>query len=62
MVIHNVMHLFMIYVNDIDEGLTCKIIKFADDTKISGRVTTSTEERQSQSDVERLVNWSKSGR
>jgi len=32
--------LFLIYVNDIDDGLTCKISKFADDTKIASKVTT----------------------
>ena len=35
--------LFIMYVNDIDEGLTYKISKFADDKKITGRVTTTTE-------------------
>ncbi len=41
-----------------DEGLTCKISKFADDTKITGRVTTTTEKAQLQSDLDRLVTWS----
>ena len=50
--------LFIIYVNDMDEGLTCKISKFADDTKITGRVTTTAEKVLLQSDLERLVNWS----
>ncbi len=31
--------LFLTYVNDIDNGITCKISKFADDTKITSRVT-----------------------
>ncbi len=26
--------LFLIYVNDLDDGLTCKVSKFADDTKL----------------------------
>jgi len=26
--------LFVIYINDIDESVACKILKFADDTKI----------------------------
>ena len=38
--------LFIIYVNDIDDGLTCKISKFADDTKITSRVTTSVEKAE----------------
>ena len=51
--------LFTIYVNDMDEGLTCKISKFADDTKITGRVTSADEKALLQSDLDRLVNWSK---
>ena len=50
--------LFIAYVNDIDEGLTCKISKFADDTKITGRVTSRAEKLQLQSDLDQLVNWS----
>ncbi len=30
--------LFLIYVNDLDDGLTCKVSKFADDTKIASKV------------------------
>ncbi len=37
--------LLIIYVNDMDEGLTCKISKFADDPKITGRVTVTTAEK-----------------
>ncbi len=33
--------LFLIYVNDLDDGLTCKISKFADDTKIARKVITT---------------------
>ncbi len=41
-----------------DEGLTCKISKFADNTIISRRVTTTAEKVLLQSDLDRLVNWS----
>ena len=32
--------LFLIYANDMDNKLMCKISKFADDTKIMNKVTT----------------------
>ena len=35
--------LFLIYVNDIDQGITYMISVFADDTKIMDRVTTTAE-------------------
>ena len=49
--------LFIIYVNDIDDGLTCKISKFADDTKITSRVTTSVEKLDLQSNLNQLIRW-----
>ena len=49
--------LFIIYVNDIDDGLTCKISKFADDTKITSRVTTSVEKLELQSNLDQLNRW-----
>ena len=49
--------LFLIYVNDIDEGLTCKISKFANDTKIMSRVTTTADKLQFQSNLN-IVSWS----
>ena len=38
--------IFLIYVNDIDEGLACKIWKMDHDMKIKDRVTTTTDEIQ----------------
>ena len=51
--------LFQIYVNDIDEGLTCKKSKFADDTEITSTITTTADKLQSQSNFDTLVSWSK---
>ncbi len=33
--------LFLVYVNDLDDGLTCKVSKFVDDTKIASKVITT---------------------
>ena len=49
--------LFLIYVNDIDEGLTCKISKFADDSKITSKVTTTADKLQFQWNLDTLVSW-----
>ncbi len=51
--------LFFIYVNDIDDGLTCKVSKFADDTKIARKVTTTLDEEALQSDLWRIARWAK---
>ena len=50
--------LFAIYINDIDDGLTCKISKFAADTKIMNKVLTTADKMQIQSDLDHLVSWS----
>ena len=47
--------LFIIYINDIGEGITCKISKFADDTKIANKVTLETQRQLTQSDLNTLV-------
>ncbi|ORD93263.1 RTJK, partial [Enterospora canceri] len=49
--------LFLIYVNDIDDGISCKISKFADDTKIASKVTTTSDREVLQSDLDRLTSW-----
>ena len=49
--------LFLIYVNDIDDGLKCKVSKFADDTKIACKVTTKRERKALQSDLDQLTRW-----
>ena len=49
--------LILVYVNDIDNGLTCKISKFADDTKIASKVTTTLDKEKLQADLDKLTSW-----
>ena len=49
--------LFLIFIDDLDEGLSSAILKFADDTKIYGRVDCWEDRNRLQMDLERLVDW-----
>ena len=50
--------MFLIYINDIDVTVACKVLKFADDTKIY-RVVNSQEDIESlHNDLKNLVKWS----
>ena len=49
--------LFVIYINDIDIGLLCKISKFADDTKIGNRANIKAQRDNIQNDLDRLAKW-----
>ena len=50
--------LFLMFIDDLDEGLTSRILKFADDTKIF-RVVNGPEDRNAlQEDLGRLSEWS----
>jgi ribonuclease P/MRP protein subunit RPP40 len=51
--------LFLIYINDIDEGITNKLLKFADDTKLFGKVGTMEDIGRLREDLVKLVTWSK---
>ncbi len=48
--------LFLIYVNDLDDGLTCKLSKFADDSKIASKVITTLGKELLQRDSGKLSN------
>ena len=50
--------LFVIFINDINEGLVNRIWKFADDTKVLGRVSSQKEISDLREDVKKLVEWS----
>lgn len=50
--------LFLIYINDLDCGITTKISKFADDTKIGGKALTTGDCEIIQKDLDNLSTWS----
>ena len=50
--------LFLVYINDLEEGVTGKILKFADDTKLFRKVKEIGDKRNWQDDIDKLVKWS----
>ena len=49
--------LFLIYINDLDEDVKCKISKFADDTKIANRLISLSQQQELQKDLNTLGEW-----
>ena len=50
--------LFLVYINDLEEGVTGKILKFADDTKLFRKVMEIGDKQNLQYDIDKLVKWS----
>ena len=50
--------LFIVYINDLDDGLCCKISKFADDTKLGHSVNTQESRLQLQHAIDKVTQWS----
>ena len=50
--------LFLVYINDLEEGVTCKILKFADDTKLFRKVKEIGDKQNLQDDIDKCVKWS----
>jgi hypothetical protein len=50
--------LFIVYVDDMEDGLLNKLLKFADDTKLFGKVRDEGEYRSLQEDLMKLSRWS----
>ena len=50
--------LFLVYINDIDSGLTTRICKFADDTKLGVDASKAEDVEALRSDLARLGEWS----
>ena len=50
--------LFLVYINDLEEGATGKILKFADDTKLFTKTKEIGDKQKLQDDIDKLVKWS----
>ena len=50
--------LFLIYINDLEDDISSKVLKFADDTKVFRKVTNDTDKHSLQDDLDKLVKWS----
>ena len=50
--------LFLIYINDLEDDISSKVLKFADDTKVFRKVTNVTDKQSLQDDLDKLVKWS----
>ena len=50
--------LFLIYINDLEDDISSKVLKFADDTKVFRKVTNDTSKQSLQDDLDKLVKWS----
>ena len=50
--------LFLIYINDLEDDISSKVLKFADDTKVFRKVTNDTDKESLKDDLDKLVKWS----
>ena len=50
--------LFLIYINDLEDDISSKVLNFADDTKVFRKVTNDTDKQSLQDDLDKLVKWS----
>ena len=54
--------LFVLFIDDIDKNVASKVLKFADDTKLLGRVDGEENRRVIQEDLRKLFGWSQDWR
>ena len=50
--------LFLVYINDLEEGVTGSILKFADDTKLFRKTKEIGDKQKLQDGIDKLVRWS----
>ena len=50
--------LILAYINDLEEGITSKILKFVDDTKLFRKNNGIGDKQQLQDDIDKLIEWS----
>ena len=49
--------LFLIYINDVEDDKSCKVLNFADDTKVFRKATNDTDKQSLQDDIDKLAKW-----
>ena len=50
--------LFLVYINDLEEGVTCSILKFANDTELLRKTKEIGDKQNLQDDIDKVVKWS----
>ena len=50
--------LILTYINDLDDDVTSKVLKFADDIKVFRKIKSDADRQQLQHDVNKLTKWS----
>ena len=50
--------LFLVYINDLEEGVTGKLLNFPDDTKLFRKTREIGDKQKLQDDIDKLVRWS----
>ena len=49
--------LFLIYINDLEDDISSKVLKCADNTKVFRKVTNDTDKQSLHDDLDKLVKW-----
>ena len=50
--------LFLMYINDLEDEISSKVLRFADDTKVFTKVSNAIDKQSLQVDIDKLVKWS----